>query len=146
MMAVNPTTTGGLGNYQEEHSAIAGADLSGCQFKFVKLTSSGLVVCDTNGEHADGILLNEGTTGAVVKYASGGTCNLWMNASCIVGAKLTTTTAGKGVACATGTAGVSPYSLSGDYCNAIAVQAAGAQNDFITVQIVHAGVIPTTLI
>ena len=54
---------------REVRSAVAGADLSNMDGRFVKLDASGnLVLCNTAGERADGVLLKGRAQGQVVNY------------------------------------------------------------------------------
>ena len=54
---------------------VAGADLSGEQFKFVKLDAAGdVVLCDTEGETVLGVLENKPLAGEVALVAAVGQC------------------------------------------------------------------------
>ena len=152
----NPSETGGIGVSRREHSGVAGANLVGKQFYFVKETSAGVVACSAAGEMANGILTADGTpyagatdsTGYTVKYASDGFCALKMSTTCSIGDLITTDANGLGKAVITAgvplLAGSPPYPIAGSNVLARALQAAGAANDVIMVEILHAGLVPTT--
>ena len=79
---------------------IAGADLSGSQFRFVKLNAAGRVIpCNAAGERAYGVLLNKGNTGEAVnvsKAPGGSQVELGANVT-EVGDELTTNATGQAI-------------------------------------------------
>lgn len=88
-----------LGNH------VAGADLRSHQYKFVKLNSTGKVVlCDTAGERAFGILENKPRNGQSARVRVEGVSKVLVAASQTIthGTRLTTDANGRAAAAATG--------------------------------------------
>lgn len=83
-------------------TALAGADLSAAQFKFVKLNSSdAAVLCDTAGEQAYGILQNNPASGGEATIAIGGISKFAAGDTVAAGATVSTAADGEGVTSAT---------------------------------------------
>ena len=101
--------------------AVAGEDLSNAQFRFIKRNAAGrMVLCDTLGERADGVLLSNNTNeGQTCVYATpnGGT-NVQASGTAAIPNGTPVTTDANGRAVATTTAG--------HYINAITRQAVSA--------------------
>lgn len=105
-------------------SRVCGENLTGQQFRFVKLNAAGRVVrCNTAGERAYGILLNKPNTGetAQVVKAPGGNIVVAGAAIAAIGAELQTDNQGRAIP-----------AVAGDYVNAIAKQTASAAGDEIS--------------
>lgn len=84
-------------------SLIAGADLSGNQFRFVHINSSGLVVSAGDGGDAIGVLLNKPTSGQVAEVAPLiGIVKVVSSGNLTPGAKIQSTSVGKAATAATG--------------------------------------------
>ena len=106
----------------------ASGDLSSKQYCFVTLDSNGQVAaCGANGK-AIGILQNKpNAQGKAARVRVLGTSKLKVNGACSRGNFLTSTAAGLGEVA----------DAAGEFCGAIALEAATAQNDIIEVLIVH---------
>lgn len=112
-------------------SVTAAADLSAKTWYFGKLTSGGLNVCSTLGEHSDGIIGG----GTKATMAAGDACDLYVDkivkvvasAAIAKGDELTPAATGKAVTAATG-----------NVVRAKALEAADAADAIISVLIVSA--------
>lgn len=95
---------------------VAGEDLSAKQYHFVKLNDSGKVVaCSSNGENAQGILMNEPTSGTAATVAmieSGGKCKLVASGSISVNNFICTSSTGRAAVADTDTEYVLGKALS----------------------------------
>lgn len=112
-------------------SAVAGADLSTHQYKFVKLNSTAnqVVLCG-DGEDGDGVLQNDPASGEAALVAIGGATKV----------KLGGTVAAGGVV-SSGASGVANASANGDYMLGKALTG-GASGEIITMIFAKNGVDP----
>jgi hypothetical protein len=82
---------------------IAGADLSAAQYLFVEQSTAGTItVCNGAGEYALGVLQNDPTSGQAGTVAVSGVTKVVAGGTVAIGAKVTTTAAGKALTATTG--------------------------------------------
>lgn len=75
---------------------VAGADLTAAQYRFVKLDASGdVILCDTAGEQALGVLMNKPNTGEPARVAVAGVMPVVADAAVAVGSKVATSADGE---------------------------------------------------
>lgn len=104
---------------------VAAADLRTARFKFVKITAARAVnLATVAGEAVLGVLQNTPNTGAEAEVMIGGQTKVIASAAIAAGAKITTTAAGLAV-----TAG------AGNIPRGIALEAAAAANDVISIEL-----------
>lgn len=128
---------------------VAAADLSAKQFFIVKADAGGEIALAAAGEQSYGVLQDKpglGKSGAVRVY---GVTKVVAGAAIAEGDPITSDAAGKAKAAVkastnTSDAGVAADPLVGSYVLGIALEAAAADLDVITVLITHAGAVPTT--
>jgi hypothetical protein len=89
--------------YAVKITAVAGADLSAAQYKFVKWSSGNVVVCSATTDVPCGVLQNNPTSGQEAEITVVGGTKIVGSASISVGALVGTTTAGKAAALTVGT-------------------------------------------
>ena len=112
---------------------VAGADLSGVQYHFIKLDADGkAIVCGAN-EVSIGILQNTPESGEAARVRVLGTSKLVMNEGVDEGEAITSIAGGAGEVVDAGD----------EYFGAICIEAATAQNDIIEVLVTH-GYSPVT--
>ena len=112
-----------LPNTTTTESRVAGADLPNRQFRFVKLLANGRVVlCDTAGERAYGVILNRPKAGetAQISLEPGGS-ELTAGAVLAIGDELTTDNLGRAI----------KATADKHYVNAIAMSSAAAAGNTI---------------
>jgi hypothetical protein len=120
---------------------IAGEDLTEGQFCFVKKDSSdGLIYYCGDGERALGILQNKPDEGQVCSIAVAGCSYLTMGATCSENAALASDADAAGTPAGNATTDISG-NVSGDFVNAIALQACAAIGEQITVLVKSIGLI-----
>lgn len=129
----------------------AGADLSAAQYYFVKLSSGLVVLCDTAGEEALGVLQNAPTAaGKAAEVLVFGRSKVKAGGTITAGAPIKTSTAGKALAAVLGTVNTSDTGASSDAVVGSNVMgkslevASSADGDIIDCLINSMGVIPTT--
>lgn len=106
-------------------SLVAGADLSGAQYKFVKLNASGqAVLCSVSGEIPYGVLQNDPASGEEATVAIAGITKVSADEAIAIGDKVFTSADGQ--AAKTLTAGV-------DNLCGIARSAAAAAGEIVSV-------------
>lgn len=131
-------------------SYVAGADLSGQQFRFVKLNAQGQVVLAAAGEFAIGVLQNNPTSGDAATVAVSGITKVRAGGVIAVGAAVASDGSGNAktaVAGSTNTsdAGAAADALVGSHVLGIHLgPGASAANDIVSVLLTHSGAIPTT--
>jgi len=104
----------------------AGEDLSAKQYHFVKLNAANSVhVCDAATDQILGVLQNAPASGEAASVMILGISKLTASASIAVGARLSTTTAGKAVTVTNG-------SDTTKYVGAVALEAASADAEVIS--------------
>lgn len=93
-----------ISNYSVKVTLVAGADLSGAQYKFVKLNSSGqAVVCSGATDLPIGVLQNDPASGAEAEVLVVGGTKIIAGAAIGEGAQIGTSSAGKAAALVAGT-------------------------------------------
>lgn len=118
-----------------ERTFKAGADLTGSQFRLVKLSAANTVVVATAAtDTIIGILQNApipGDAARVTLLSAQGTAQVVASAAIAVGARITATTGGKAVTAVQAAAGAQPTtSVAG-----VAIDAAAADGDLIEVML-----------
>lgn len=106
---------------------VAAADLSAKQFYLVAMSSTGWNVAGA-GTYVDGALQNKPASGAVCDVMVDGISKVVAGAAIAKGARIASTAAGKAVT-----------AVTNDYSFGVALQAALADGDIISVLIVHQG-------
>ena len=87
----------------ENISAVAGADLSSSQFKFVESNSSGTVtVTNAAGEYALGVLQNNPASGQAATVAIGGISKVVLGGTVAINDQISTDASGRAIAATTG--------------------------------------------
>lgn len=106
---------------------VAAADLSAKQFYLVAMSSTGWNVAGA-GTYPDGVLQNKPASGAQCDVMVDGISKVVASAAIAKGARVSSTAAGKAVTASTN-----------DYTIGVALQAASADGDIISILIVHQG-------
>lgn len=82
---------------------VAGADLTGAQFKFVKLTGDGTIGLAGDGEAAIGVLQNKPNTNeAATVWGAGSVTKLVVGETLVAGDKVASDASGEGATATTG--------------------------------------------
>jgi hypothetical protein len=93
-----------ISNYSVKVSLVAGADLSGSQYKFVKLNSSGQVVAVAAAtDRPIGVLQNDPTSGKIAEVLIVGGTKLVLGGTVAAAAVVSPNASGAGVAIVAGT-------------------------------------------
>jgi hypothetical protein len=132
--------------------APAGADLSAAANlgKYVKMSTTTVVLCDTAGEASIGVLANLPALGDPAEVHCGRVTKVRAGGVLAVGSMLKTTTAGKAAAASlsvvnTADAGGATDPVIGSHCMGILHEAATADGDLVTAWVAPCGAIPTTI-
>lgn len=112
-------------------TAVAGADLSAAQYKFVKLnTTANQVVLCGDGEDGDGVLQNDPTSGQAATVCIGGVTKVLLGGTVAAGGVVSS-----------GAAGIANASANGDYMLGKALTG-GASGEIATIIFAKNGVDP----
>ena len=106
---------------------IAGADLTGSQYLFVKTSGANVVVCG-DGEEAVGVLWNDPASGRAATVIRDGDPHVYAGAAIAAGANVASDAAGKAVTAA-----------SGDVVLGKARAAAAAADDLVQIEFYRGG-------
>lgn len=128
----------------------AGADLSSSQYLFVECSAADTVtVCNAAGERAIGVLQNDPTTNGAATVAVSGVVKVKAGAAVSANALVKTNSSGKAITAAAATVDTSDTGgasdpVVGSYVMGIALNAASADGDIISVLLTNMGAVPTT--
>ena len=116
-------------NYKSLGTLLAASSLTGSQYLFAKVDSAGKIAVAGAGELAIGVIENKPGAGEPVTVAIYGVIKVKAGATFAAGAKIAANAAGKAITATTG-----------QQINGIALEAAGAVDQVVSVLLVRAGV------
>lgn len=131
-------------------SRVAAADLSAKQYTFVKVDGDGkAAAASAAGEPVFGVLQNDPGTGEEATVAVGGISKVKADGVINEGDLIATSADGQAAVATKATvntadAGVAADAVSGSYVIGIAVSAAAAAGEVVSVLLTHAGAVATT--